>query len=317
MHKNKNSFKALILFYHQIAEREYDPFCLAVTRKNFFLQLKFLKRYYQIISMDKLIFHLKNGGNKTKKYIVLTFDDGYSDNYSNARPILKNLKIPATFFISSVNINKTEPYWWDSLTALFDPCIKLSNIIKVKFNNREFIWKINSATKHKAFFEIHSLVQRLPVNTINKIIDQLRLKVKYPAEPAIPYRAMNEVEIGNLAKNSLFCVGAHTHNHLFLSKQPAQTQKREIVMNKQILEKIIRLPVKYFSYPYGTKESYTAQTMRYLKENGFQAACSTSRGIVALGVNLYELPRIPVCNWNIMRFESEIEDCFRYSNARA
>jgi peptidoglycan/xylan/chitin deacetylase (PgdA/CDA1 family) len=307
MSKTKTSFKALILLYHQVVEREYDPFCLAVSRKNFLLQMKYLKRHYHIISIERLIFNLKNSGNKTKKFIVLTFDDGYSDNYSNAGPILANLKIPATFFVSSGNINKTKLFWWDSLTALFDPRTKLPRIFKIKFNKREYLWKINPLTKQKTFFEIYSLLQHLPVKTITKIIRQLTLKMKHPEALTLPYRTMNEVEISNLAKNPLFCVGAHSHNHPFLTEQPAHTQKREIVKSKQILERIIRLPVKYFSYPYGSKGSYTAQTIHYLKENGFKVACSVSRGIVTSGINLYELPRIPVENWNIMEFKSTIE----------
>ncbi len=305
---NKSSFRALILCYHQISYRKNDPFGLAVSKENFFTQMKYLKSRYDnnIISMDKLIYYLKNNEKKNKRYITITFDDGYSDNYFHAKPILEKFKIPATFFISTANINKTDPFWWDFLTMLFYRHLILAGTVKIKAKKQDCLRKINPTVKEK-FFKFYSFVHLLPAGIISKTFNQIKLSLQNLNLPEIRYRTMNEAEIRELAKNPLFCIGAHTHNHVFLSKQPLEMQKNEIKKSKDVLEKIIQLPVKYFAFPYGGKGTYTRQTINFLIEDGFKAACSIAEMAVNSSASLYELPRIPIHNWNVVKFKNVIE----------
>lgn len=103
---------AIILTYHRVAKTENDPWQLAVSPENFYDQLKYLKNNYQIISLEQLVFEIKN---KTVKrgMLAITFDDGYADNLYNALQILGEFNIPATIFVSSGNMGK-ESFYWDA-----------------------------------------------------------------------------------------------------------------------------------------------------------------------------------------------------------
>jgi peptidoglycan/xylan/chitin deacetylase (PgdA/CDA1 family) len=82
--------KIPILMYHSIAD---DNFFLSVSKKNFYNQLNFLKKLgYESINFDNLY-------TAKKKNFIITFDDGYKDNLTNALPILKEFNYTATSFI--------------------------------------------------------------------------------------------------------------------------------------------------------------------------------------------------------------------------
>lgn len=89
-----------ILLYHRVALIGNDPDYLAVSPKNFEAHMRYLKSKYKVISLRKLVENITT--NKlSKKNIAVTFDDGYVDNFTNAREILEKYKIPANFFVTT------------------------------------------------------------------------------------------------------------------------------------------------------------------------------------------------------------------------
>jgi len=88
-----------ILMYHSIGDNENF---FTVRADEFARQMKYLKdNKYQVISLSKLVEILESDQILPKKTIVLTFDDGYQDNYNNAFPILKEHNFPAAIFLAS------------------------------------------------------------------------------------------------------------------------------------------------------------------------------------------------------------------------
>ena len=104
--------KGIILLYHRINDAIDDPLLLSVSKENFYRQMVFLKKNYNIINLETLVYKIKDGEN-IRKNVVITFDDGYVDNLYNALPILKELNIPATIFITAGKIDDTEAFVWD------------------------------------------------------------------------------------------------------------------------------------------------------------------------------------------------------------
>ncbi len=86
-----------ILTYHSISnEIEPDE---TVTPEEFERQLQYIKDNYKVISLEEAIGYLQTDIKKLSGSIVITFDDGYSDNYYNAYPLLKKHNFPATIFL--------------------------------------------------------------------------------------------------------------------------------------------------------------------------------------------------------------------------
>ncbi len=307
--KDKRSARAIILLYHQVINTEYDPHKMIVTPANFLIQMRYLKKNYNIISLDNLVSYLKER-RIPRKSVVITFDDGYVDNYLYARPILEKLEIPATFFIVTSYINTNRLFWWDRLVEIFHPKRKLP-ALTLKINKIKFTYKLSNPHKRKqAFGYIHGLLKYSSPQVIDRSISYLERWAKSGEVEDSIYRAMNEEELKKMAKNRLFRIGAHTHQHSQLSQQTVALQGREIKKSKQKLEKIIQVPVSLFSYPYGSKKDYNTHTVRILKESGFEAACSNFLGIIEPKCNLYELPRWGVENGNLSWFKKGLRHFF-------
>lgn len=89
-----------ILMYHKIDREESLKNKLAVSPETFQRQMAFLSRNkYNVISLQKLAGLLKNKEKISHNTVVITFDDGYENNYLRAYPILKKYNLPATIFI--------------------------------------------------------------------------------------------------------------------------------------------------------------------------------------------------------------------------
>ncbi len=89
-----------ILCYHSISESKDNE--LLLSPEKFKSQLKYLKdNGYTPITMDELYNFLKNNKSIPEKSVVITFDDGYRDNYTTAFPILKEFGFKATVYVIS------------------------------------------------------------------------------------------------------------------------------------------------------------------------------------------------------------------------
>jgi len=101
--------KIPILMYHSISYEKGNA--LRIPKESFRNQMKYLKdNNYTTLSLDELYAYMKMGKKLPEKSIVITFDDGYKDNYTNAFPILKEFKFKATIFVITNAIDKDKNY---------------------------------------------------------------------------------------------------------------------------------------------------------------------------------------------------------------
>ncbi|OWP74105.1 polysaccharide deacetylase family protein, partial [Flavobacterium oreochromis] len=105
----------LVLVYHRINDVvDFQNAGLTVSVSDFEKQLIYFKENFEILKLGDDWKKIK------KNALVITFDDGYADNYLNALPLLEKYQIPATIFICSYNINSNEEFWWDRLANLYN-----------------------------------------------------------------------------------------------------------------------------------------------------------------------------------------------------
>ncbi len=98
----------VILTYHRVTELSDDPEQLAVSPAHFREQLEVLRRNeFPILRFDQ------PWESPTRTSFVLTFDDGYADNYREALPILREFQFPATFFVSGRAVDGEREFSWD------------------------------------------------------------------------------------------------------------------------------------------------------------------------------------------------------------
>src|SRR3989338_10297031 len=107
-----------IMMYHHV-DHTFKPRLDTVSPENFERHMEFLaQHHYRVISLDELIRGINNGKVFPRNTVVITFDDGYLDNYTNAFEILKRYQFPATIFVPSDDIDTKEHLSWDQLKEM-------------------------------------------------------------------------------------------------------------------------------------------------------------------------------------------------------
>ncbi len=103
--------KALVVAFHTIGNQGTGN-SIQVSAEQFEAYCKFFKRHFNVVPLRELLDDLKHGNDVSGK-LVITFDDGYQDNYTFAAPALERAGLPATFFVTTDFIGSEKIPWWD------------------------------------------------------------------------------------------------------------------------------------------------------------------------------------------------------------
>jgi peptidoglycan/xylan/chitin deacetylase (PgdA/CDA1 family) len=328
--KNIISSGAIILIYHRVTELPLDPQLLSVSPSHFADQLSVLKKSFNPIGLPELIRGL-HSGNVPPKAVIVTFDDGYADNYLEAKPILEYFGIPATVFITAKTYDPDREFWWDELEKhVLLPKI-LPDKLQLTINGENYHWHQNDSISGNEILSesgqswnilsddrptCRQFLYRSLCGTLRGIDGKARLDaLDYLASWSdsdtrvrASHRALGEEEILQLSKGGLIEIGAHTSTHPVLSALPDNYQYEEILQSKLYLEKILGHSIKSFSYPFGTRSDYTQNTVLAVRKAGFSCACSNFSGIVRKSTNIFELPRLLVRDWDKHRFMQQLRN---------
>ncbi len=111
----------IVLTYHRIAEPGgdlfYDP-VISATPESFQAQVEWLHNHVRLLTLDELIDQVESGSPWREPAMLLTFDDGYRDNFDLAAPILNERKVPATFFVPTAFLESPRLPWWDYVACV-------------------------------------------------------------------------------------------------------------------------------------------------------------------------------------------------------
>lgn len=114
----KNVYTVPVLMYHSINEGA-EKSRLIVSPEDFERQMNFLKKgNYDVLTLDEYADLLKQRKKPKRKSVVITFDDGYRDNFTYAFPVLQKYKFPATIFIVMDWVGKEEMMDWEQIEQL-------------------------------------------------------------------------------------------------------------------------------------------------------------------------------------------------------
>lgn len=317
--------KAAILMYHQVCEKRYDPWELAVHPNHFDTQLDYLKKNFNVVSVAELADGIT--AHKLKKTVAITFDDGFRDNYVNASPLLDWHALPATFYVATRAMKADYVYWWDALQDVIFHTEVLPVRLDIVINDIpvQFTFRTDRKLNDRLINQLRAWNYNLPIpneriamymllwhhiRPLNfaqqeRVIAIIREWADHKQFTTRLDQTMSVREMQMLTENPLFTVGAHSVHHAMLSQQNAIDQAYEVKESKRQLEKWVGRPVTGFAYPYG---NYSALTQTLLKEAGFRYAVSTEAKAVTTDDDPFALPRIQVKNWCVYEFASKLNE---------
>jgi peptidoglycan/xylan/chitin deacetylase (PgdA/CDA1 family) len=310
--KTRRALKdVVILMYHRVNELPDYPYEIVVKPQNFAQHMRIIRKHYNPMRLLELAEALKHDS-LPDRCVVVTFDDGYVDNFTQALPILEKYQVPATIFVATGNIDSGREFWWDELERIILKPAKLSQELELSVDGKSYRWSTTTIEeRNQARKDLHSLIKPLPFKERERHLDELAAWAGQTREGRPNHRTMRTDELRQLAQSKFIDVGAHTVTHPQLSAHSYEDQKLEIVEGRERLESIIGEPVKLFAYPYGSRADYDDSSARVAKSCGFEAICTTVRGNVNPGSDVLDLPRFPADDWDSKVFEYYLFNFFR------
>ncbi|MGB8594120.1 MAG: polysaccharide deacetylase family protein [Candidatus Sulfotelmatobacter sp.] len=280
-----------ILMYHSVLP---DPSLqldslggIAHSELVFRAQMELLARDFHPISLDEAIQHIRNG-NLPKRSVVVTFDDGYADNYEFSLPILNWAGVPATFYVTVDCIENKRLPWPSRLRFAFR---------KTKLKEwRDSLgkgWSIDRPDEREAAFrsscdgccQLCGTAQETFVRRVEQ-----ELETSIPAQPG-PCM-MSYEQLRTLTQHG-HTVASHTMTHPNMAYLKQDEAGRELAESKRRLELHLDLPVKHFSYPCpALSPHWNAQTVEQSRAAGYETAVTTDSGLTRRGDNPFCLKRI-------------------------
>jgi peptidoglycan/xylan/chitin deacetylase (PgdA/CDA1 family) len=299
---NMIDLPVVVLLYHRINSLQEDPYFLAVTPDNFRAQLVFLKQNFDIVRFGEDWSGLK------RPSVAVTFDDGYADNLFKALPVLEEVEVPATFFISTGNIGTTEEFWWDALERIVLGNRPYPEKFELNDGRSVRVWPTSTVSDRCMLCEkLHILMFKIDAVRRGHWLVQLQQWAGAGEERREVNRVMTVEELQRLARSRWVTVGAHTVSHTLLSALPIADQKREIHESKKQLEHWLGHEVTVFSYPFGRRSDYTRDTVNLCREAGFARAAANFPGQAHKWTDPFQIPRQTVFNWPATRFSKELK----------
>ena len=295
MHNSIAQNDLTIITYHGIIDKQLkvSDWCF-LEKAQFCKQIDYLKRTFNVLHLSKAI-ELMKKGQLEDSTAVITFDDGFQNNYDIAFPVLKDAGIPATIFLTTKYIDTADTLWFCKFNHAFTRTLK-----KVLYwNGKKF--DIDSVEKKaKTAIKLQVELKSLPTlqmrHEVKTIIAQLYNNHDHQVELDSPYRILSIDAIREMKESGLIEFGAHGHSHLILSKLSFKEKEKEIKKSISILEQKVNTPCKLFAYPNGGVGEFDNETIQILESCGINAAVTMIPGPNVSTTPLMRLRRYGIRN---------------------
>lgn len=289
----QNYFSGIITVFMLHRVHPFEPNKLS-PNENMKVTPEFLERFiielklkgYEFISLDRM-YEILQSGEKVKKQIVFTLDDGYRDNYEIAYPIFKKYNVPFTIYLTTSFPEHTALLWWYVLEDI------LTNHDTVILGGQQYLCKSNEE-KNDLFMRLRSLILEFNKETFRDRLDDFFNYYKIDWEQKCTELCMNWDQIIKLSKDELCIIAGHTKNHLALNQLTEKHILDEIVQADKLIEEKICKKIEHFAYPFGSPNEVGQRELDIVKSLGFKTVTTTRLGnIYADHINHLEcLPRI-------------------------
>lgn len=283
--------RTVILMYHDLREDDDFENWLRVSVSDFIYQLTRFQRIGVFISPIDIF---RPSTSRCLRFLI-TFDDGYCNNFELAAPILRRYQIPALFFISTQHMQEQEPFWPDIVITSIQSQ-RLERLDLRRFNLGIFNFHpFGSARRWDDIQRLLAALKNLG-NTNHPIVAAILqyLQAEYAETLAkhLPrFLPIKTDQLELMAANPLFYFGSHGHHHDILTYQENEEVDVNLQMSKLILEKHTGDKITHLAYPNGDKNN---RIIKRAKIAGFTHGYGIQSGTVDSQSPVMCLPRLGV-----------------------
>ncbi len=285
-----------ILAYHRIVAPPWDDFrfdeqIISATPEAFEAQMRFVAKNFEVVGFADLEKCEIEGKPWPSRALIVTFDDGYRDNYTLAWPILRELKLPATIFLTTGHIGAQKLFWWDAIAFAFNtsdlPSVEVPELGQEPFplatpaQKRAAIDAALSYSKSVSDAQRRDFVARLPA------LLEVNLDENVARGMHINWDEVREMARGGVE------FGGHTVTHPILSRVDAEQLEFETAHCKAEIERETGQNVLAFAYPAGTRQRRDPAARAGVEASGYRFAVAYDQG-VEQHPDRFAMPRLHV-----------------------
>ena len=266
-----------VLAYHRIAEPGVAdlgaPGVVSASPQDFARQMDHVRRWYTPIDLDRLAEFVVDGRRLPARPLLITFDDGYRDNYELALPILEERGLPAVLFVATGLVGTTRMAWWDRVwhavrtTRL--PHASLPLVGRVRLDGpqmRNCVWTLLSVA-----------LKKRPFRTRESLVDEIEsaLGVERPHRDRPDFMSWSQAR--EMASHGI-AIQPHTVDHPVLSSETPGDARAQIHASVATVSERMGRPVRAFAFPNGRREDYRQSEIEALREAGVRLAFTMVHG---------------------------------------
>jgi peptidoglycan/xylan/chitin deacetylase (PgdA/CDA1 family) len=293
LHSRLHRHGLTIVMYHGVvrAPLPVSDWCF-LEEDIFRQQIEYLSRNFRVLHLSDALKLLRQGAVE-KPTAVVTFDDGYRNNFDVAFPVLKASGVPATIFLTTGFVDTADSIWFCHIIR----ALSLTRKSSLRWEDTEMDLS-DARAKAAASARLQAAIKQRPAAETGALLRQIHqaLEVEPTATfaPESPFRILDSAAIRALVESGLVEFGAHTVTHPILSRLSPQEQAKEIAGSVEAVTRLTGQACRFFAYPNGKARDYDAHTVGLLRNHGIEAAVTTAAGANDRDPSLLELQRYGV-----------------------
>jgi peptidoglycan/xylan/chitin deacetylase (PgdA/CDA1 family) len=286
----------VIVTLHHVRPARRDRFqpnrLLEVTPEFFERVIRRLRRSgADLVGMDEVHRRMRER-DFPRRFVSITFDDGYRDTMQCAYPILKKYDVPFTVYVATSFADRIGELWWLALEAV----IAQNELIGLRLDGRDRWFECGNVQDKRAVYDhIYWWLRQLKTEEeLRTIVRELATRHRVDMAKFCADLCMDWQELSTLAADPLVTIGAHTVNHPILAKLGDTAVRAELENSRAVIEAALGTRPEHLAYPVGDRTSAGPREFKIAAELGFKTAVTTRPGVVFRrhAGHLTALPRV-------------------------
>ncbi|GKS58414.1 polysaccharide deacetylase [Nitrospira sp.] len=305
----------IILLYHRIAEGGHDPWGMAVSPVQFDEHLQVLRRFGTAMTLNEFLSR-RFEGQLRERAIMVTFDGTYASTLTQAVPSLTRFETPATVFVRSGMVGCAGEHWRDELERLLLESGPLPQQLILTISETKHRWSLEDSgcpqipqahhswrvwdagcptARHALYRELCERLASMDDESREDVLGDLRRWAGNVSRTAREsHRLLTWGEVSQLGHTAGIDIGGQGLTHSSLAALTPREQWQEILQGKALLETALSVPAKHFAFPQGRRDSYTRETIAFVRAAGYVSASTTEANRIERWTDPFELPRFSV-----------------------
>jgi peptidoglycan/xylan/chitin deacetylase (PgdA/CDA1 family) len=276
-----------ILMFHEVQEDPDDELRTGCSPEFLDALLRgLIAAGWDIVTLDEALRRIRQ--RTGKRFVVITFDDGYRDTFNRARPILERYSAPFTVYVPTAAITRELNAWWLGLRSIF----RNHDVVRIDAMERKFICSSLPA-KVKGLRQTFGWIAQ-DFSVLPMLCETFRA-YRVSIDELVDRYCFDGKTLKRLARNPLVTIGGHSSTHRPLSLLDEDQMLGEIRDNRAFLEGLLDTKVEHLSYPYGTVRACGEREFAASSKLGFLSAVTAEKNnLDRRHIRLHRLPRVDV-----------------------